>query len=217
MTDELSPEFLAFSELLDQEESLSSVSLDENARLLLALRNELREGRAQAPELPSHFAASTAAKVVRRWQAQSSVDVALVRLEPWLRARLTSWRGLAGGTGLLALLGFAFYEFSLGQLALSGVLLGVLALSLRGLYSWRLPGTFDVTSPSRLPEMNIPGLYYLLPVAAVPAPPLVAQVPDDSEALDPVPALPGRWDDVVLPAQLLALAPGAVEIMEMTS
>jgi len=55
----------------------------------------------------------------------------------------------------------------------------------------------------------------LLPVAAVPAPPLVAQVPDDSEAVDPVPALPGRWDDAVLPAQLLALAPGAVEIGEM--
>ena len=167
MTDELSPEFLAFSELLDQEESLPSASLDENARLLLALRNELREGSAQAPELPSHFAASTAAKVVRRWQAQSSVDVALVRLEPWLRARLASWRGVAGGTGLLALLGFAFYEFSLVQLALSGVLLGVLALSLKGLYSWRLPGTFELSSRRSLPELSIPGIYYLLPAAAV--------------------------------------------------
>ena len=75
----------------------------------------------------------------------------------------------------------------------------------------------EQVSPTDTEEVRVSSPEALLPVAAVPAPPLVAQVPDDSEALDPVPALPGRWDDAVLPAQLLALAPGAVEIMEMTS
>lgn len=47
-------------------------------------------------------------------------------------------------------------------------------------------------------------------------PPAEPALPDDADALDVVGALPGRWDGAVLPAQLLALAPGAVELGEMT-
>lgn len=56
----------------------------------------------------------------------------------------------------------------------------------------------------------------LLPLAAVPPAPQVATLPSDGAALDPVPAQSARWDDGVLPAELLALAPGAVAIEEMT-
>lgn len=47
-------------------------------------------------------------------------------------------------------------------------------------------------------------------------PPAQPVLPPDAEGLDVVGALPGRWDGAVLPAQLLALAAGAVEIGEMT-
>ena len=55
----------------------------------------------------------------------------------------------------------------------------------------------------------------LLPVAALPAPPLPPVLPSDDAARDVLVALPGRWDGVPLPAQLLALAPGGVELGEM--
>ena len=55
----------------------------------------------------------------------------------------------------------------------------------------------------------------LLPVAALPAPPLPPVLPPDQQAREVLVALPGRWDGVPLPAQLLALAPGGVELREM--
>ncbi len=55
----------------------------------------------------------------------------------------------------------------------------------------------------------------LLPVATLPAPPLPPVLPPDRLARDVLAALPGRWDGVPLPAQLLALAPGGVELGEM--
>lgn len=56
----------------------------------------------------------------------------------------------------------------------------------------------------------------LLPIGAVPLPPTLPTIPPDSQALDVLPALPARWDETILPAQLLAFAPGAVEVGEMT-
>jgi predicted phage baseplate assembly protein len=55
----------------------------------------------------------------------------------------------------------------------------------------------------------------LLPLASLPAPPEVPVLPPDSAALAVVPALPARWDGAALPAQLLSLAPGAVDLGEM--
>jgi len=60
----------------------------------------------------------------------------------------------------------------------------------------------------------------LLPVASLPALPEVPVLPPDSAALAVVPALPGRWDvaavpAAALPAELLALGPGAIEFGEV--
>jgi predicted phage baseplate assembly protein len=63
----------------------------------------------------------------------------------------------------------------------------------------------------------------LLALAAVPPPPQVPVLPPDTDALDVLAPLPARWDDTlppadrIVPAQLAALAPGAVAIGEMSS
>ena len=59
---------------------------------------------------------------------------------------------------------------------------------------------------------TVPRLFGL---ASLPPPPTPPTLPSDDEGRDIVPALPGRWDGQVLPAQLLALADGAAEIGEM--
>ena len=56
----------------------------------------------------------------------------------------------------------------------------------------------------------------LFPLVSPPAAGTTASLPADAAGLDPLRALPGRWDGGVRPAQLLALAGGAVEIREMT-
>ena len=56
----------------------------------------------------------------------------------------------------------------------------------------------------------------LFPLVSPPAAGTTASLPADAAGLDPLRALPGRWDGGVRPAQLLALASGAVEIREMT-
>ncbi len=55
----------------------------------------------------------------------------------------------------------------------------------------------------------------VLPVATLPTPPLPPTLPPDGDALDVLAALPGRWDGAPLPAELLALAPGGVDLREM--
>ena len=55
----------------------------------------------------------------------------------------------------------------------------------------------------------------VLPVATLPTPPLPPTLPPDDDALDVMAALPGRWDAGPLPAQLLGIAPGGVDLREM--
>ncbi|HTF09970.1 MAG TPA: hypothetical protein VK659_17525 [Asanoa sp.] len=58
----------------------------------------------------------------------------------------------------------------------------------------------------------------LLALAALPPPPQAPVLPPDRAGVDVLAPLLARWDDTarILPAQLAALAPGAVEIGEMT-
>lgn len=55
----------------------------------------------------------------------------------------------------------------------------------------------------------------VLPVGSLPAPPLPPTLPVDGDAVDVLTALPGRWDGAPRPAQLLALAPGGIDLREM--
>jgi hypothetical protein len=57
----------------------------------------------------------------------------------------------------------------------------------------------------------------LLALAALP-PPQLPDLPPDRDGVDVLAPLPARWDDTarIVPAQLAALAAGAVEIGEMT-
>lgn len=101
MTEELSPEFLQFSELLDQEDALSTnVEHTEEASILLELRQVLREETKVSP-LPSDFASLTARSIVDKFGNGS----------PFSGWRLSLWRILfsrVGGVRLvLAALGAA--------------------------------------------------------------------------------------------------------------
>lgn len=168
MTDEMSPEFLAFSEMLDQEEGLKPESLDSDGRLLLELRQELRDTATLPAGLPSDFARTTATAVTARFHAQSPLVSGLVRWESLLRVPIFSPRGLGLSAILISLFGLAARLLSLKILALGGALLLVGAVMLKALYAWRLPESFESSSlRSRMPELRIPGLYYLLPLLAM--------------------------------------------------
>ncbi len=168
MTDEMSPEFLAFSEMLDQEDGLKPESLDSDGRLLLELRQELRDTATLPAGLPSDFARTTATAVTARFHAQSPLVSRLVRWESLLRVPIFSPRGLGLSAILISLFGLAARLLSLKMLALGGALLLVGTVVLKALYAWRLPESFESSSfRSRMPELRIPGLYYLLPLVAI--------------------------------------------------
>jgi hypothetical protein len=174
MTDQLDSQFQIFSDMLDQEASLSAATLaglDQDAELLLELRAHLRQ-RLDRSELPEGFAASTAAEVERRYRELPLSTRGLLRLEPVLRANPFS------RTGLTWLFGFAL--LGLGATAISWQLLGLLGalalLSGLGLVSWaertHLPGLMLPEMPPGLDQESgalrkLKSLFYLVPSLAV--------------------------------------------------
>ncbi|MBT9582700.1 hypothetical protein IV102_05085 [bacterium] len=164
VTDELSPEYLAFSAMLDEQDNLDFAEGSEGA-LLLELRTTLQN----TPELPLgvDFARTTAAQVERRFEAQSTLARTMVKVEPVLSARAFSSRSMPW-VSLLALT-------SLGGLSTSWLALGLVGLTLLLAASgWtyasrqilaKLPGS----DPWSRPNLNAPKLarlYYLIPVLA---------------------------------------------------
>ena len=103
MTEELTPEFLKFSEMLDSEENPEFEGEQANdAQVLSELGEALRE---EPASLPEGFAAETAAGVVRRFESLSPMDKRQRWLERRLLAPVSGLKGLAQVTGLLGSLG----------------------------------------------------------------------------------------------------------------
>lgn len=165
MSDELSPEFLAFSEMLDQEESLDSEGLDSDGQLLLELRRQLREDTF-AGDLPEDFSRSTAVIIKTRYQQMPLIAKRLLAWDVLLRARVFSLRTLAS---VLLVTGGAYGLYQVSPvLLLSFGLAAFLGLSVvHRLYSKFLPERLDLSPRLNLPEVNLPKLFYLLPMLAV--------------------------------------------------
>lgn len=170
MTEQMDPEFLAFSEMLDNEESLSESALSlygEDSEVLLALRQHLRQEDGAAA-LPSDFARSTATSIEKRFQNQPALTRTLLKWEPWLRARAASKAGLkvtlaASAFGLCVAAGLSWKG-----LGLAGILALVAAGGLKLLYGQKLPGTFEL-SPLREGRSTTlwSGMFYLIPAIAM--------------------------------------------------
>jgi hypothetical protein len=122
MTEELTPEFLEFSEMLDREvPSNSSKNLSEDGHLLLELRQALRTEVASS-ELPADFAAATASAVQERYKALSPVRKALDHSRHHFLASAFQSRSLLRALGLMVLGGGLGY-LNPAFLATYGVLL----------------------------------------------------------------------------------------------
>lgn len=173
MTDHLDPQFQAFSEMLDQEETLGeSVPslLGDDGRLLLELRRHLREG-VESSALPRDFAASTATMVQERYFALPPLIRGLTAWEPVLRADPLSRAGLPWLFGVcsLGLAALAVSWTALGALGLLGLLSGV-ALTL--LYRRYLPQALDLPLGGEDSEVVLAPpskLFYLIPLLALAA------------------------------------------------
>ncbi len=111
MTDEMSPEFLLFSEMLDDEESLGESSVaafGEDGAILMDLRKVLR---ADAPgsQLPDDFAGSTSGMVIEKFRELSWFTKSLLKAETVFQGEVFSratlfWTGALTGVGLASAL-----------------------------------------------------------------------------------------------------------------
>lgn len=107
MTDELSPEFLLFSEMLDDEENLgeSSVSaFGEDGAILMDLRKALRSDGVEAA-LPDDFSTSTSGLVIEKFRELSWFTKSLLKAETVFQGEVFSratlaWTGALTGIGL---------------------------------------------------------------------------------------------------------------------
>lgn len=164
VTDELSPEFLAFSAMLDEQDNLDFAEGSDGA-LLLELRTTLQE----TPELPlaADFARTTAAQVKQKFEAQSTLTRTMLKLEPVLSGRALSSRSLPW----VSLLAIA----SLGGLSTSWLTLGLVGVTLLlaasgWLYASRhVLAKLPEPAPWTRPNLNAPKLarlYYMIPVLA---------------------------------------------------
>ena len=165
MTDELSPEFLRFSELLDQEDNPPPIDPHGEGGLLMDLRSHLRENGALT--LPENFARTTAQRVEQRFQAQSDLSRTLVTLEPVLAAKVLSARALPWVL-LVALAGLISMFTS--RLALSGfgVTLLLAALGWKALcrrYLADVPEPIQPPMPAAL-SRSLARIFYAVPVLA---------------------------------------------------
>lgn len=166
MTDEITTQFEAFSEMLDQEENLESAT-SEDAQLLLQLRDVLRS-ETESTQLPSDFAQETAKVVRERYGSLSPLQ----RLLSESRNHLLSHAFGTGNLGKSAALvmagaGVAYLDWK--WLAVYGTLLGLLSglwfLRERSLDdSLKLWDGVKIDSPTKF-VANL--LFYTLPVMAV--------------------------------------------------
>lgn len=174
MTDQIDPNFLAFSEMLDQEEGLdpSRISgLSSDGALLVGLRQELRSER-PIPSLPEDFARSTAQSVELRFQAQSGLTRRLLKWEPSLRANLLSPTA-ASWLFASALLGLGALATSWKALGLLGLLALLPGLGLKRLLDRHLPRHLALPGvPADLvPDASAKAspFFFLLPLLAITA------------------------------------------------
>ena len=110
MTDELSPEFLEFSQMLDEEfESTPAQAENDDHKVLLELRDALKDEQATLGLKPD-FAKDTAEKVLNRYQGLPFVsrlwsERSHLLFSQALKRSNLKWTGglMAGGLGLFAL------------------------------------------------------------------------------------------------------------------
>ena len=171
MTDELSPEFLEFSEMLDREDSLDESSLNDDGRILMDLREALREEASVAPS--GTDSAKEMAEAVLRAQSQLPLlSRFLVRSEHLLfrsvLAGKVAW--LQGGAFAAALALVGYFEPS------SALVLGFVSLAASlGWLSWsnsHAEEKFRFLQTSERAVQSVPrwivgSLFYAVPVLSV--------------------------------------------------
>ncbi|MCA9779616.1 MAG: hypothetical protein KC800_22970 [Candidatus Eremiobacteraeota bacterium] len=160
------PEFETFSQMLDAEDALQGLDLTEDQKLLVDLREVLREDTERV-SLPDGFAEETARLVNSRYQDLSSTDKLLDQSRVHLMDSLFRPSGLAKGLGLAAV-GAGLAAASFKALAAYGGIL--LVFSLLWLALEKKNGTleFGDGSPVKSSAQRFAGvLFYSLPILAV--------------------------------------------------
>lgn len=160
------PEFDTFSQMLDAEDDLQGFDLTEDQKLLVDLRELLREDTERV-SLPDGFAEETAQMVSARYQDLTATDKLLDQSRMHLMDSLFRPSGLAKGLGLVAVgAGLAAASFK-ALAAYGGILLG---FSLLWLALEKKNGTleFGDRGPVHSGAQRFAGiLFYSLPLLAV--------------------------------------------------
>ena len=164
MTEELSPEFETFSQMLDDEEAFER-ELTDDERVLVDLGTVLREDSRSAP-LSDSFARETTSHILQRYETLSTPAKLYDKSRFHLTQSILGPSGLAKGLGLAAVgLGLAAASFK--ALAIFGSALILFSMAWlrqeRRLGSPAL-GRGTLSSPSRTAATF---LFYVLPLGAV--------------------------------------------------
>lgn len=138
MTEELSPEFLKFSEMLDQEDAGDfSAEQAVDAELFLDLREALREPLGS--QLPGDFAAQTAKAAIERFHHDGPFSGWKLSLSNLLFSKIEGYRRILSSVGLSALVALGSIWHPTLLLA-TAVLALASSLSASFLLDWRADG-----------------------------------------------------------------------------